>query len=83
MVLENDVPFYLIQTLQSIRLKNGMRSSDVAEKIGVDTATYEEWEIDSSNISYNYILKIEEVFNIPSKYIYFGKDITLSNYSSE
>jgi len=76
---ENEVPFYLIQTLHSLRMKYGMNTSELAEKIGVSAATYEAWEIDSSNISFNQMLKLEEVFQMPSKYIFFGKDITLSN----
>jgi transcriptional regulator with XRE-family HTH domain len=79
MMFGNEVPFYLIQTLHSIRLKNGMNSSEVAKKVGISVATYEEWEKDSSNISYSHILKLEEVFQMPSRYIFFGTDITLSN----
>ena len=78
MMFGNEVPFYLIQTLHSIRLKNGMKSSEVAKALGISRATYEEWEKDSSNISYAHILKLEEIFQMPSRYIYFGADITLS-----
>jgi len=74
---ENGVPFYLIQTIYSLRVKNGMNPSEVAHKIGVTVAEYEAWEKDSSDISYEYILKLEEVFQIPSRYIFFGSDITL------
>lgn len=79
MMLGNEVPFFLLQTLQSIRLKNGMNSSEVAEMLGISVARYEEWEIDSSNISYFHILKLEEVFQMPSRYIFFGINITLSS----
>ena len=79
MMLGNEVPFYLLQTLHSIRLKNGMSSSEVAEMLGISVARYEEWEIDSSNISYSYILKLEDVFQMPSRYIFFGTNITLSS----
>lgn len=79
MTSKNEVPFYLLQTLHSLRLKYGMSSSEIAMKIGVSTATYEEWEKDSSDISYTHILKLEEIFQMPSKYIFFGTDITLSN----
>ncbi|WP_438315296.1 helix-turn-helix domain-containing protein [Sporosarcina sp. FA9] len=76
---ENGVPFYLIQTIYSLRLKNGMNPSELANKIGVTLAEYEGWEKDSSDISYEHILKLEEVFQIPSRYIYFGSDVTLYN----
>lgn len=76
---ENKVPFYLLQTLSSLKLKHGMDTSELAYKLGVDIAKYEEWEDDSSNIPYNYILKLEEIFQMPARYIYFGRDITLSN----
>ena len=46
--------------------------------LGISVARYEEWEIDSSNISYSFILKLEDVFQMPSRYIFFGSDITLS-----
>ena len=79
MTSENGVPFYLLQTLYSLRLKYGMNSTEIAEKLGISATIYEEWEQDSSNISINHILKLEEIFQMPSKYIFFGKDITLSN----
>ena len=78
MMFGNEVPFYLIQTLHSIRLKNGMKSSEVAKELGITTAAYVEWEKDSSNISYAHILRLEEIFQMPSRYIYFGADITFS-----
>ncbi|MFD1929288.1 helix-turn-helix domain-containing protein [Sporosarcina siberiensis] len=76
---ENGVPFYLIQTIYSLRLKSGMNPSELANKIGVTLEEYEGWERDSSDISYEHILKLEEVFQIPSRYIFFGSDITLYN----
>ncbi len=79
MSFDNKVPFYLLQTLSSLKLKYGMDASGLASKLGVDIATYEEWERDSSNIPYHYILKLEEIFQMPARYIYFGSDITLSN----
>ncbi len=79
MISENGVPFYLLQTLHSLRLKYGMNSTELAEILGISTTKYEEWEKDSSNISFSHILKLEEIFQMPSKYIFFGKDITLSN----
>ncbi len=78
-IFENEIPFYLIQTLHSIRFKNGMTSSEVAKKLNIDVDKYKEWEVDSSNISYFHILKLEEIFQIPSRYIYFGKNIIESN----
>jgi len=79
MKCENGVPFYLLQSLHSLRLKYDMNSTELANKLSISTAIYEEWEKDSSNISINHILKLEEIFQMPSKYIFFGKDITLSN----
>jgi len=74
---ENIVPFYLIQTICSIRLKYGMTPSELANKLGISLEEYEEWEKDSSDISYVNILKLEEIFQMPSRYIFFGSDITL------
>lgn len=79
MTNENEVPFYLIQTLPSLRVKYGMTTSQVAEKLAVSHEQYKEWENDSSTIPYSHILKLEEIFQMPAKYIYFGRDITLSN----
>lgn len=76
---ENAVPFYLIQTIYSLRLKYGLTPSELANKLGISLVEYEQWEKDSSNISYVHILKLEEVFQMPSRYIFFGSDITLSN----
>ena len=74
---ENTVPFYLIQTLKSIRLKYNMTPLEIATKLGISLATYEKWEEDSSDISYVHILQLEEIFEMPARYIFFGSDITL------
>jgi len=76
---ENEVPFYLIQTLNSLRIKYGMTTSQLAETLGVSVEQYMIWEKDSSNIPYSHILKLETIFKMPAKYIYFGSDITFSN----
>ena len=76
---ENRVPFYLLQTLHSIRLKHGMSTTEIAKKLGINENDYKAWENDSSHIPYQYILKLEKTFQMPSRYIYFGSDITLYN----
>ena len=75
----NEVPFYLIQTLYSLRIKHGMTTFQLAEKLDVSIHQYENWEKDSSNIPYSHILKLETIFDMPAKYIYFGNDITSSH----
>ena len=79
MTTENEVPFYLIQTLHSLRIKYGMTTSQIAEQLKVSVNQYEEWEIDSSDIPFDKIMKFEKIFQMPAKYIYFGNDITLGN----
>jgi len=76
---ENEVPFYLIQTLYSLRIKYGMTTIELAENLGVSVDQYMNWEKDSSNIPYSHILKLETIFKTPAKYIFFGSDITFSN----
>ena len=74
MTFENRVPFYLIQTLHSLRLKYGMNSTELAERLGISTTIYEEWEKDSSNISFNHILSWKRYFKChPS--IFFSEKI--------
>ena len=65
-------------TLPKITLEAARRNADdtlkeAAELIGVSVATLHKWEKDSSSVKVSQVNKIEEVYQYPSDYIFFGK----------
>jgi len=60
-------------TLEAARTNAGYTLREAAELIGVSVATLHTWEKDSSSVKVSQVNKIEEVYNFPSEYIFFGK----------
>jgi len=74
----SDIPLVLKDTLRSLRVKFGYTQGEAAELIGVSVPTLRGWEQDSSNISYQHIKKIEQVYNRSQNYIFFGDEVSFS-----
>ena len=60
-------------TLEAARINAGFTLKQASELIGVSVATLHNWEKDSSSVKVSQVNKIEEVYNFPSEYIFFGK----------
>lgn len=65
-------------TIPKISLEAARRNArytlkEAAELIGVSVATLHKWENDSSSVKVSDVNKIEEVYQYPSEYIFFGK----------
>lgn len=60
-------------TLKSARVNAGLTQKEAAKKIGIDETTLINWEKDSSNIRARFLPVIEEVYNFPTDFIFFGK----------
>jgi len=73
-----ELPIDRYDTLRSIRIKTGMTQQEAAQKIGIAHGTLRSWEKDSSKISWDYITKISEVYNVNHRFIFFGKESTFS-----
>jgi len=68
----------MISTPPKISLRAARENADLtlkeaASEIGVSVATLHKWEHDSSSIKISQVNKIEEVYNYPIEYIFFGK----------
>ena len=60
-------------TLEAARRNADYTLKEAAELIGVSVATLHKWEKDSSSVKVSQVNKIEEVYQYPSDYIFFGK----------
>lgn len=51
-------------TLKELRARKNMTQSEVAEKIGVATQTYNAWEKDVSNVAIGKVNALAEIFGV-------------------
>lgn len=59
-------------TLKAARTNAGLTLKEASGKLGVSVATLHKWEFDSSSVKVSDIQKIEEVYQYPTEYIFFG-----------
>jgi transcriptional regulator with XRE-family HTH domain len=65
-------------TLRSLRIKHGYSQKTAAKLLNISDTTLRNWERDSSGVTYAEIKRIEDTYNIPSDYIFFGKELAFS-----
>jgi transcriptional regulator with XRE-family HTH domain len=73
-----DVPVFMKNTLRSLRTKLGYSQKAAAKLLDISVTTLRSWERDSSKITYADIKRIENIYNISSDYIFFGKELAIS-----
>jgi transcriptional regulator with XRE-family HTH domain len=73
-----ELPIDRYDTLRSLRIKFGISQEKAAEKIGVSHTTLRSWEKDSTKIGFDNIQKIEMVYGVDHRFIFFGKESTFS-----
>lgn len=66
-------------TLEAARINAGYTLKQAAELLGISVATLHKWENDSSVIKVSQVKKIEEVYEFPSEYIFFGSKLELNS----
>jgi len=66
-------------TLEAARANAGYTLKEAASLIGISVATLHNWEKDSSNIKISQSKKIEEIYNYPSEYIFFGNKLEFNS----
>lgn len=66
-------------TLEAARTNAGYTLKQAASLIGVSVATLHNWEKDSSNVKVSQVKKIEEIYQYPSEYIFFGNKIEFNS----
>ena len=74
----NEVPIDRKNTLRSLRVKFGYTQGEAAIHLGISVPTLRAWEYNSGVVTYQQILKIEEVYNTSMDYIFFGKEDSFS-----
>lgn len=60
-------------TLKAARINAGFTLKEASKYFGMHPETLSKYEKDSTNIPRSMILKIEELYNFPVKYIFFGR----------
>lgn len=78
MVSKEKVPYFLKFTLASLRVRKRMTQEEAAKRLGMNRDKLRAYEKDSSKLEYETIEKIEELYNVPQDYIFFGKDTAFS-----
>lgn len=66
-------------TLEAARTNADLTLKEAANLIGVSVATLHKWEQDSSSVKVSDVQKIEEVYQYPTNYIFFGKRLELNS----
>lgn len=76
--MANKVPTYLKMTLESLRIRMGLKQDEVAEKLGVSAQTIRKWEHNPKSIPFEVVEKFSELYCIPIQYIFFDTSIAFS-----
>lgn len=71
------VPANLKWTLSALRVRSGLSQEEAAKALGVSAVTLRLWEKDAGEIQMKDVKKITDLYHIPQKYIFFGKDFDL------
>jgi transcriptional regulator with XRE-family HTH domain len=66
-------------TLEAARRNADLTLKEAADRIGVSVATLHKWENDSSSVKISQSKKIEEVYQYPIEYIFFGNKLELNS----
>lgn len=62
-------------TLKELRARKNMTQTEVADKIGVSTQTYNAWEKDISNVSIGKVCVLAEFFGVTIGEIFLPKNM--------
>ena len=66
-------------TLEAARANAGLTLKQASKKIGVSVATLHKWENDSSSVKVSDVQKIEQAYNYPNEFIFFGKRVEFNS----
>lgn len=64
-------------TLKAARINAGLTSKEAAALAGIHYQTLSSYEKDSSDISVSLLEKLSTIYQIPSDYIFLGKEYDL------
>lgn len=66
-------------TLEAARINAGYTLKQAAPLLGVSVATLHNWEKDSSSVKVHQVNKIEEIYQYPSEFIFFGSKLEFNS----
>lgn len=70
-------------SLKACRVNVGMTLKEASQIFGVHYETLSNYENDSTNVPRTFFIKLEDVYGIPTEYIYFGKQTDHINTMKE
>ncbi|WP_175400696.1 helix-turn-helix transcriptional regulator [Lysinibacillus sp. AR18-8] len=70
--MEKIVPIYVKQTLKSLRVRLNLSQDEAAKHLGISVMTLRKLEVDSSEITFDMMKKVSELYVCPLDYIFFG-----------
>ena len=59
-------------TLEAARVNRGYTLAEAAKKFGIHKDTLWNYEQDSTRVPRTFMIKVPEVYGIPTRYIFFG-----------
>lgn len=66
-------------TLKAVRVNAGLTIMEASKKLGISHGTLVKWEKHPGDITANQQRKIQEVYNFPIDYIFFGDELELKS----
>lgn len=70
------------ERIKAARKKKGLRQADLAQALGVSTATVGQYEVGSSNPSINMLLKISETCDVNTDWLLKGVSVSGIDYKN-
>jgi transcriptional regulator with XRE-family HTH domain len=61
-------------TLRAARINKGMTAKEVAQLTNKSAATISKYENDSSEIPWDLLSRLLEIYGVPQEHIFFGKE---------
>lgn len=60
-------------SLEAARVNAGMKQKEAADRLSITSATLRSWENGETMPDYDKAIKLSEIYNYPTDYIFFGK----------
>jgi len=67
-----------LHTLSSLRKRLNLTQEEVADKIGISSATLANWEKDSTNMRHYRAQIMAETYSVSTEQIFFGEESTFN-----
>lgn len=65
-------------TMKAARVNAGYNQDEAAKRLGIHVSTLIQWEKNPGMVKSGYLIKIAEVYNYPTDFIFFNIDTSLN-----